>query len=335
MTKSIDATLLKALRDSAVHLPASELAAQAGSEPAVVFERIAELRAAGYEIDEQPHLGYRLVSAPDRLIADDLRALLDGCRFGREILVLKETASTNDVAAQLGRGGAAEGLVVLAETQTAGRGRLGRKWESASHEGLWFSILIRPHFAMSLWTRLTTWAAVSIAEGIESVVPCLLAIKWPNDLFLGDKKVVGILIESHIDKGGFAVVGIGVNVNQTAFPDAISQTAASLRQAAGSPIDRQLLAASIIRRLAARFEELESEFSNIVAEAEARSFLQGRWVETRSAGEVTVGLAEGLDENGALRLRTRSGEVITLPGGEVSVRPRPAAEAGSEDAEKN
>lgn len=318
---SLDARILKVLRASQGHLTAVELAAQTGSDSANLAARLAELRGAGYEIEEHPHLGFRLISAPDRLIADDLSAMLDGCELVREILVLKETGSTNDVVAEMARKGAGEGLVVFAETQTAGRGRLGRKWESASHEGLWFSVLLRPQFSLALWARLTTGAAVAVAEGIEAVIPCRAMIKWPNDIFIEGKKVVGILIESHMDKGGFAVVGIGVNVNQNDFPDPISQTAASLRQVAGHAIERQRVAVSILTLLAASYAKLASTFSEIVAEAGARSYLQGRWVEASFGNEVVGGIAEQLDENGALQLRRPDGGLVTLSGGEVTLRP--------------
>ena len=151
------------------------------------------------------------------LNAEALGALLPlARRVGREILVLAETGSTNDVAAQLGRAGAPEGLVVFAERQTAGRGRLGRKWESAAHKGLWFSLLLRPTFALADWARLTTWAAVGIARGLEEALPGFrAAVKWPNDIYLLGKKAVGILCESVAGPGGYAVVGIGVNVNHT------------------------------------------------------------------------------------------------------------------------
>ncbi len=322
MTLSIDARILRSLRASQMHLTAAALAAQTGSDPASLIARLGGLRAAGYAIEEHPHLGFRMISAPDRLIADDLSAMLDGSALVREILVLKETGSTNDVVAEMARKGAQEGLVVFAETQTAGRGRLGRRWESASHEGLWFSVLLRPQFPLATWARLTTGAAVAVARGIEAVVPCRAMIKWPNDIFIEGKKIVGILIESQMDKGGFAVVGIGVNVNQLEFPEAISQTAASLRQVAGHPVERQRVAVSILSQLAALYAKLASAFPEVVAEAAARSYLQGRWVQAVSGNEVLAGIAGGLDENGALQLRQADGTLIALSAGEITLRPQ-------------
>jgi len=319
MNTSPDHRILKALRASAVHLPAGDLAGQTGLAPGVVATRIPELRAAGYTIDEQPHLGYRMLAAPDRLIADDLSGMLEDCKLVREILVFEETDSTNNVVTQLGRNSAGEGLVVFAETQKAGRGRLGRKWESASRKGLWFSLLMRPRFPMQTWTRLTTWAAVGAATGIEEVTGCRTAIKWPNDIYIEGKKVVGILSESHAGREAFAVVGIGVNVNQTDFPEPISKTATSLALAAGHPLDRQEVAAAILRGLDHWSRKLEDGFSEIVAAAEERSYLRGRRVELLFGDRTLTGIAGSLDENGALLVITPDGAQVSVASGEVTV----------------
>lgn len=252
-----------------------------------------------------------------RLNAEKLSTNLVGCEFAREIFVLEETESTNDLAAQFGRDGRPHGAVVFAETQTAGRGRLGRKWESASGAGLWFSILLRPEIPD--WTRLTTFAAVAIAEAIESVIDARALVKWPNDIYLGEKKVVGILIESSAGADGFAVLGVGVNVNQTEFPETISDRAGSLRQIAGHELEREAVAIAILRSLEALYPKLAGDFHELVAAAEARSYLRGRWLEADCAGVRVSGVAEGLDENGALILRKSEGDLLTLRSGEVTI----------------
>lgn len=319
MTLSLDSRILKVLRSSPVHLPLGEIAEQCASDIATIRARMEGLREAGYEIDAQPHLGCRLVAGPDRLIADDLAAMLDDCPLVREILVLEKTDSTNNLAAQLGRQGAKAGLVVFAETQTAGRGRLGRKWESEPRQGLWFSLLLRPGFTMPLWTRLTIWAAVGAAAGIEAATGLRATIKWPNDVYLNGRKAAGILIESHAGMGGFAVVGIGVNVNQSAFPEPIAGTATSLRLAAGRGFDRQQVAVAILRGLDHWSQELESGFASIVASAEERSHLRGCWVEMRLEETVIAGIVENLDENGGLNVRKSDGSLAVITSGEVTV----------------
>ena len=320
---SLDARLLRALRETRVHLPAGDLAAQLGESAAAVRAGLAALGAAGFEIEDRPGFGFRLIAAPDRLIADDLTARLGPCALIREILVFAETDSTNDLATRLGRDGAPGGVAIFAEHQTAGRGRFGRRWASASQRGLWFSLLLRPALPQAEWARLTTWAAVAVAAAIDETIGAKAAIKWPNDVFLGGKKVVGILAESSTDSAGapFAVLGIGVNVNHEPddFPPELRATAGSLRGVTGQALDRPALAAAILRALDARRPLLAADFPAIIAEATARSFLLGRWIQVRAGETLSEGLAEQLDENGHLLLRHADGSLVRLTAGEVTV----------------
>ncbi len=329
--KTADATILHLLRHTAEPVPVSELAQAAGLSPAVLAARVAELAQAGFGIELVPHLGYRLRETPDRLIADDLAALLGPGprRIGRGIVVFEETGSTNDVVTRMAREGAGEGLVVFAERQTSGRGRLGRAWASAAHLGLWFSILLRPRFALTQWPRLTTWAAVAIARAIEKALPGVRAtIKWPNDIFLQERKVVGILIEgSGAAEERFAVVGIGVNVNHLEgdFPAELAARAGSLRGSLGSsssgeeppePLERPVIAALLLQELDRLYPALEDDFPAILAEAEQRSLLIGKWVRATTPGGVVEGVVEGLESDGRLRLRGKDGQVLVFSGGE-------------------
>lgn len=323
MSQPVDKGILLALRATPGHIPPAELARELRATPGIIAAQLAELKTAGYDIEEHPHFGYRLVSAPDRLIACDLSGMAGDLALAREIIVFEKTDSTNNVAARMGREGAAEGLVIFAETQTAGRGRLGRRWESDSHKGLWFSLLLRPRFSTALWTRIATWAAVAIAEAIERETSCRARIKWPNDIYIEGKKVTGILIENYFDpastgKSGFAVLGIGVNVNQEQFPAEIEHTAASLRMAAGHPLDRQKIAAAILQTLDRLYPQLEHDFESILASAEARSFLKGKWIQARAGEELIQGEATRLDMDGALVLRLADGSERTISTGEVT-----------------
>lgn len=319
----LDARLLHALRATSVHLPASDLAGQLAAPLTTVQARLTALRGAGFEIEERPGLGYRLLGSPDRLIADDIRARLGECPLVRDVLVFEETESTNDLATRRGRQGAAGGLVIFAEHQTAGRGRFGRRWDSASHCGLWFSLLLRPAMPVALWPRLTTWAAVAVASAIEESVGIGATIKWPNDLQAGGKKIAGILAESGTDAGGepFAVVGIGVNANQEPadFPPELAAKAGSLRTVAGRMLDRPALAAAILRKLDLLLPALTSDFPGIIAEAARRSVLLGRWIQVRAGDGLVEGCAEELDGNGHLLLRAGDGSIHRLTAGEVTV----------------
>ena len=320
---SADAALLRALRAATVHIPPTDLAAQLASTRSAVAAQIAELRDAGFEIDERPGLGYRLIAAPDRLIAADLQSRLGNCALVREILVFAETDSTNDRAAHLGNSGAAGGLAIFAERQNAGRGRFGRRWESESHLGLWFSLLLRPAFPQERWPRLTTWAAVSIAAAIERSLGVRAEIKWPNDIYADGRKVAGILIETSLDRAreNFAVVGIGVNANHGPgdFPGDLATKATSLRAAAGRTVDRTALAATILRELDARYFDIDRRFHELTAEAARRSVLLGSWVRVRAGDSLIEGIAESLDADGQLLVRTGNGALRTLSAGEVTL----------------
>ena len=324
---SPDSRILCTLRAAATPIPASELAARLELSRKTLAERIAGLNAAGYQIGLQPHLGYRLTGTPDRLIADDIAAML-GEDSPFSVVVFAETRSTNAVAMRLGRTGAPDRTVVFAERQTRGRGRLGRRWESAPHKGLWFSLLLRPNLPFMDWSRLTTWVAVAIARGFEEVLPgCRAQIKWPNDVYLRGCKAAGILIESSMGSrpsDGFAVVGIGVNVNHEAadFPAELASRAISLRQAAGpntAPLDRQAVAVTLLRNLDSLYGRVGTDFQSLVAEATQRGILLGKRVQIEGQGEMFTGIAECLESDGALRVRTDDGHSVTVSGGEVTV----------------
>ena len=319
----LDVRILTALRRASVHRGIAEIAAEAGVPFESAGTRIAELRAAGFEIEDRPGFGVRLLGAPDRLIADDLVSRLGECPLIREILVFQETDSTNDIAMQRGRQGAAGGLAVFAERQKSGRGRFGRRWESASHKGLWFSLLLRPSFSFAEWPRLTTWAAVALAAAIEETVDRQAAIKWPNDVYLRGKKVAGILAETGADLAGnpFAVVGIGVNVNHATadFPAELAGKAGSLRGDSNECVDRSTFAVTLLRALDERYRSLDRDFGLLVAEAARKSTLLGHWVQVDSGGKVLEGVAQDLDREGHLLLRLPGGGVERLTGGEVTV----------------
>ena len=192
----------------------------------------------------------------DRLIATELRAGLVGCRMGNEIVVVEETRSTNDLAWEAAERGTSEGVVVFAERQTAGRGQYGRRWESAPYQGLWFSVLLRPALTLRESPQLTSLLAENIAATITQEIGCAATIKLPNDIYIGGRKVAGILVEGRTDTQGVyvAVAGIGINVNQTIadFPEELRATAGSLAMETGRRINRSKLAIALLRKLESR-----------------------------------------------------------------------------------
>ncbi len=196
------------------------------------------------------------MSAPDHetpLVAADLRAALGDCRIGKEIIVTEETTSTNDLVWEAHGKGVPDGFVAIAERQTAGRGQYGRNWHSSPYLGLWFSVLLRPKLTLAESPQLTSWLANAIALTIREQTGCLPFIKPPNDIFLLNRKVAGVLVEGRTETNGsyVAVAGIGINVNQTIddFPEDLRATAGSLAIAAQHPISRKLFAIALFKRL--------------------------------------------------------------------------------------
>lgn len=320
-----DAKILSALRDHADGVSGAQLAEQLGISRAAVWARIEELRSLGYEIEAGPHLGYRLVSAPDALHADDLLARLGKTRvIGRDIRVFERTTSTNDVIEKLARDGVKEGVVVFAESQTGGRGRLGRKWISPERKGLWFSILLRPDLRPQETTQLTVASATALRRAIQSETGLNPEIKWPNDILLGGKKVAGILTElsAELDRVKHVILGIGVDVNLAAgeFPPELRRLATSLKIESGKPVDRAGLAAAVLRELDLDYARIcAGKFTAVADEWEAHCATIGQDVTVQIGGRKIRGRAESLDDDGALLVRTEHGHLERITGGDVTL----------------
>ena len=343
-----DAKILSALRANPDGVSGAQLAEELVISRAAVWARMDELRKAGYEIEAGPHFGYRLVNSPDALHADDLLARLHarwGERpreprsgspgrlagllappkiIGRDIRVFEETTSTNDVIEKLARDGVKEGVVVFAESQTKGRGRLGRKWMSPTHKGLWFSILLRPKLSPQETTQLTVASATALRRAIKTVTGLLADIKWPNDLLIGGKKVVGILTEmnAEVDRVRHVILGIGVDVNQSAdeFPVELRKIATSLKIEAGVEISRAELATEILRELDADYARIcGGKFSQLADEWEAGCATIGKNVSVQMGVRLIRGCAEALDDDGALLVRTEHGHLERIIGGDVTL----------------
>jgi BirA family biotin operon repressor/biotin-[acetyl-CoA-carboxylase] ligase len=303
----------------------ADLAENLGISRAAVWARIEELRSLGYEIQASPHDGYRLRSVPVVLHADDLMALLGDVIIGRDIRVFQETTSTNDLADRLGRDGVKEGVVIFAESQTKGRGRLGRSWISARKRGLWFSILLRPPISPQAATQITVAAAASLARALKRSTGVQCEIKWPNDILAGGRKLCGILTEmaAELDKIKYLVVGIGVNVNLGArdLPPELNGIATSLKMEMGHDFNRTTLAAEILRDLNEDYTRvLTGEFERVADEWEASCSTIGQDVEISCGNRVISGRAESLDREGALLVRTQHGRLERIIGGDVSLR---------------
>jgi BirA family biotin operon repressor/biotin-[acetyl-CoA-carboxylase] ligase len=321
-----DAKILSALRDVGDgSVSGAELSQQLGVSRAAIWARIEMLRELGYDIEASPHRGYRLLSAPDVLHADDLISRLGETRVvGRDIRVFDETTSTNDIVEKLARDGVKEGVVVFAESQTKGRGRLGRKWMSPARKGLWLSVLLRPDLRPQEATQLTVASATALVRAIQSLTGLKPQIKWPNDILIRGRKVAGILTElsAELDHVKCIVLGIGVDVNLSAdeFPTELRKLATSLKAELNRPVSRPELAVAILRELDYDYARIGAgRFAAVADEWEACCTTIGHDVIIRIGDRQVGGRAEALGEDGALLLRTDHGHLERIIGGDVTL----------------
>jgi BirA family biotin operon repressor/biotin-[acetyl-CoA-carboxylase] ligase len=287
-----------------------------------VWKNIKQLRNDGYIIEAIPNKGYRLSEENDILTEQSITPYLEGKAKNCHIDVRKSLPSTNTELKKLAAAGEKEGMILVANEQTAGRGRMGRSFYSPSDSGIYMSILLRPELHAENAVLLTTLTAVSAARAIEQVCGIQVGIKWVNDLYFNDKKIAGILTEGGINMENgmleYAVVGIGVNVSTSYFPEEIKSTAASV-SADGRRISRSYLAAQIINRLIADLPELEKK--TYMPEYKVRSILLGREIYVLKSGERIPAVAVDIDENAALVVRYSDGSTEKLSSNDVSVRP--------------
>jgi BirA family biotin operon repressor/biotin-[acetyl-CoA-carboxylase] ligase len=293
-----------------------------------VWKHIGTLRAAGYVIEAHPSRGYRLLEVPDLLIPAELQQGLKTRFVGQRIHHLLSTDSTNRVARELAAQDAPEGTAVIAEEQTRGRGRLGRSWFSPPRVNVYASIILRPQISLASVPQLTLVGAVAAARAISSIYqgpPELRPrIKWPNDILIGSRKVSGTLVETTTvgEALRHVVLGIGINVNlrEKDLPRDLAETATSLCIAAGHPLSRQALTRRLFVEIEACYDRFQREgFGRLSREYAALSDLWGRKVRVSLTEGAVEGLAEGLDPDGALRLRMRDGQVERILAGDVQL----------------
>lgn len=317
--------LLRLLEQAVGFVSGEQLSRSLGVSRTAVWKRILSLKTAGYGIEALPSQGYRLVSRPDLLNADQLAAGLSStCLIGQRIVCLDEVGSTNSDAFRLAEGGACEGTVVLAERQTAGKGRLGRQWVSPGGVNLYLSVVLRPELPPYEAPQLTFLSAVAVARTIEELTSLRPAIKWPNDLLLDDRKVAGLLNEmsAETDRVAFVILGIGVNLNMAAdqFPDDLRTPATSLALAAGCPVPRVPFAARLLANLDAEYARFcRSGFAPVREEWARRCNAFGRQVSVTIGSQTLQGPFAGIDHDGALLLTLPDGRQERVLSGDVTV----------------
>jgi BirA family transcriptional regulator, biotin operon repressor / biotin---[acetyl-CoA-carboxylase] ligase len=245
--------------------------------------------------------------------------------FKPKVLRLESLPSTNTELARLASEGAEEGLSIVADEQTAGRGRLQRAWSSPRGAGLYFSILLRPRLSQDYWPLITFMAALAVGDALSEACNLQTDIKWPNDLLTGERKICGILAEGIDTPSGCAViVGIGINLTQDAFPVELANVATSITAAIGRQPERETILAGLLRSLSRWYSLLNEPAGRekvVAAWASRSSYASGKLVQVSNGDEMWQGTTCGVEHDGALRLETASGEIRLIRAGDVySVR---------------
>lgn len=303
-----------------VFVSGQQIAASLGVSRAAVAKAVTGLRAQGYEIEAAPKRGYRLYGKPDSLSLPLIRLALGEHPWSGGIRVLDRVDSTNDELRRKAAENAPEGTVCIADCQTAGKGRMGRSFVSPAGTGIYLSVLLRPRKAPDALMTLTAQAAVAVFRAIREVCGVCPEIKWVNDLQLGGRKICGILTELSVEaESAFvshAIVGVGINCGQTrdAFPEELRGIAGSVFSEAGIRVDRNLLAAALIRQLS-RLPELDWH-----ADYREHCATLGKQVEVSSGTERFDAEAIDIGPSAELIVRRSDGALLALNSGEVRVK---------------
>lgn len=323
MDRKLDELLYALMQNMTIAVSGEKLARDLGVSHSTLARWVDKLRGAGIEIRGELFTGYRLVRLPDALLPQLIRPRLHTANIGRNLYHFYNVDSTNAFAARLlahGRN-VAEGTVIIAESQTAGRGRLGRSWHSEREAGLYFSMVLFPKAPPSLAPLFTLGAAVAMHNAVESYSALDIDIKWPNDLLIGGKKFCGILseIQAEVDLVKTLIIGVGVNVNHERLPQDIAPRATSLRMASGHIQSRLEILIEFLEEFERIYMKFERKGPQDIIDQWTRfsSFANGRKIEVHDGVRKIAGTTRGLNALGALRIEQKGGQVEEVYSGDV------------------
>lgn len=317
------AALLTLLAENATIVISGErIAKEIGVSRSTVWHWVQRLRELGVRVKGQTATGYFLEKVPDILTPDLLRKSVKGKLFGKRFYHFFKTESTNRVAMELAYAGEEEGAVILAEAQTEGRGRAGRRWHSEQGAGIYVTILLRPRLSPVQAPLLTMLAGLSLHSAILAQTGLNAELKWPNDILVDGKKLGGILTEMHAEptQVRFVIVGIGLNVNQEKFPAELSSIATSLRKESGKAHSRLELLVRLLREFETDYNRFLREGPSYVVGrfAEVSQFADGKRVRVDTGRDMYSGRTAGLSADGLLLVKKDDGETVTVVAGDVS-----------------
>ena len=300
-----------------------EISEKLGVSRQAVWKAINALKEKGYEIQSVTNRGYRLVSSPNYLNESSLKSLLYNKIIGKNLIVLDSVDSTNDYLKKLGNEGCENGTVVAAREQTKGKGRLGRTWQSKKDDGIAFSVLLRPNVAPSEVSAITPLAGLAVCKAIREYTKLDCVIKWPNDIIVGRKKLVGILTEmsAEFDAVEYVITGIGINVDHTSFPEEIAFKATSLMLETGRHVDKNEFLACVLEHIENEFVKNNLELTpTALSEYTDLCATLGRSVTFQRGTRRISGMAVGVSEHGELKVMMSDGTISLVNSGEVTVQ---------------
>jgi BirA family biotin operon repressor/biotin-[acetyl-CoA-carboxylase] ligase len=304
--RRLDALLTLLAENATIVISGAKIAAEIGATRQQVWRWIEKLRALGVRVKGHPHTGYHIERIPDILVPQMLSHRLYGTPFARHIHHFFKTDSTNNVAMRLGEGGEPHGAVVIAEEQTGGRGRAGRSWVSEKSAGIYCTLLLRPAIPPAHAPLLTLVAGLAARDAAAEELDGAPDIRWPNDLLVGGRKFAGILTEMHAepDRIHYAVVGIGINVNQSKMPAELAQIATSLRIETKKSHSRFELLVRLLRQFDRYYNQFLAEGAAPIVKrfAEVSSYFRGKRVRITTSAESFTGTTAGLEPSGVLRV---------------------------------
>jgi BirA family biotin operon repressor/biotin-[acetyl-CoA-carboxylase] ligase len=302
------------------YVSGEQLSRQFGVSRNAIWKQIQQLRKEGYIFEAIPNKGYKLQYTPAPLNISKMIGGLQTRTFGKKIHYFHQIDSTQTKALEIIEKGASEGEVVIAEMQTAGRGRMGRKWHSPPAKGIWMSIILTPSIPVHHISQLSLLVALAMCRAIRRIGIEEVGIKWPNDLLVRGKKVSGVLLESasEDERLRYVIVGIGISVNLqlSDYPLDMQPIATSLAIELGRDVDREQLFLLCLEELEDLYHlYMENGFKPIQSSWEALSVSLHRPIRIQQGLEVIEGVAESLDDSGGLVVRKSSGEQIIVYSG--------------------
>ena len=325
MTTTKDKVLQRFLQAQGEPISGQQLAEDLAISRTAIWKHVQALQQQGYEIETVKKKGYRLLSSIDQLEAGRVNVHLQTERFGHNYLYYSEVTTTQAIAHEQVRAGAADGTVIVAEMQTAGKGRMLREWSSASGKGIWMTVLMRPEVPPQLAPQFTLVTAVAVVNAIKALYPDVNAtIKWPNDILIGGKKCTGILTEmvAEADRVEAILVGIGINVNQQLedFPTELMSIATSLSMVLGETVDRAQLVAKVLYYLEHYCDlYVKHGFGRIKTLWEEASATIGSEVRATTLREVIEGKAIAITEAGVLQIETAAGDIKSVYSADIEL----------------